>query len=78
MAASQLLAPMPFYTLEHGCTVSFEAIDPNTGAAVTGVTVTLAAIYGVNDAPAETTPDDSQVFYAVLPDEPDDGGGAAA
>ena len=39
---------MPVITLNSGCTVTLEAIDPASGANVTGVTVTLAAFYGLN------------------------------
>lgn len=53
MAGNQLLAPLPWVTLDAGCTVTFEAIDPLTGVAVTGVVVTAATIYATNDA--ETT-----------------------
>lgn len=53
MTAYQLLAPLPFVTLDAGCTVTFEAIDPQTGATVTGVAITAATIYANNDA--ETT-----------------------
>ena len=49
MAAHQLLAPMPAYTLDSGCIITFEAIDPDTGAVVSGVTITNAGVYGVND-----------------------------
>jgi hypothetical protein len=50
---SQLLAPIPIYTLDAGCTITVEAISPTTGAAVTGVTVSNVTIYAdnvVNDA----------------------------
>lgn len=39
MAVHQLLSTLPQIKLERGYTVQFEAIDPNTGLAVTGVTV---------------------------------------
>jgi hypothetical protein len=39
---------MPAITLDSGCTVTLEAIDVSTGANVTGVTVSLVALYGVN------------------------------
>jgi hypothetical protein len=68
MASSQLIAPLPFFTLDAGCTITVEAIDPATGAAVTGVVVSQVAIYGVNDAPTDTPPDDAAVYYAVLPE----------
>lgn len=49
MASFQLISPMPVYTLEAGATVTVEAIDPDTGAAVTGVTVTDFTITAWND-----------------------------
>lgn len=48
MTAYQLIGPLPPLTLDAGCMVTFEAIDPATGAAVTGVTVSSASLYGVN------------------------------
>lgn len=60
MAATPLLAPIPIYTLEAGNTITVEAIDPTTGAAVTGVTVSQVTIYADNAAytasPTERTP----------------------
>lgn len=46
------IAPLPRATLSNGMTIAFEAIDPTTGAAVTGVTVTNVAVYddGGSDA----------------------------
>lgn len=72
MASAQLIGPLPEVTLSSGCTVTFEAIDPNSGATVTGVTVSQAALWGVNlteDAavpPAEALPP----LYVSIPDEP--------
>lgn len=54
MTAHQLLGPMPELTLDAGCTVTWEAIDPASGAAVTGVTITQAAVRAVNFAPTLT------------------------
>jgi hypothetical protein len=50
MTAYQLIGGLPAVTLDAGCTVTFEAIDPDTGAAVTGVAITQAAIYATNVA----------------------------
>lgn len=50
MADSQLLAPLPMLVLEAGHTVTIEAINPTTGAAVTGVTITGGLIYAINTA----------------------------
>jgi hypothetical protein len=44
MAVDQLLSTMPQITLEPQYILQFEAINPSTGAAVTGVTVGNASI----------------------------------
>lgn len=75
MTAHQLLGPLPEVTLNSGCTVTFEAIDPGTGADVSGVVVSLAALYGVNttDDTFAGIPDNvgAQPLYVVVsqPDE---------
>lgn len=46
MATDQLMAPLPQLVLAGGMIVKLEAIDPTTGAAVAGVTVSHIAIYG--------------------------------
>lgn len=38
---------MPTVDLIDGCTIAFEAVDPNTGAAVSGVTVSNGVVYVV-------------------------------
>lgn len=43
------LASLPEVTLDSGCTVTFEALDATTGATVTGVVVSNAALYGINN-----------------------------
>lgn len=44
--ATPYVAPMPPNTaLTNGCTVQFVAIDPVTGDAVSGVTISNASIY---------------------------------
>lgn len=50
---------MPDVTLAFGCTVTFEAISPTTGAAITGVKVSNAALYGLNftDDPVPPLPE---------------------
>lgn len=73
MTAYQLLAPMPELTLDAGCTVTWEAIDPATGAAVTGVAITAASVRAVNYAPnLDTTPpnvDDVLPFFVPIPED---------
>jgi len=52
---AELIAPLPRLTLSPGMTIRLEAIDPDTGAPVTGVVVSNLAIYGtVGGAAAET------------------------
>lgn len=43
---AELLAPLAEATLIGGFQIVFEAIDPNTGATVTGVKVSNVAVYG--------------------------------
>jgi hypothetical protein len=50
----ELLATMAQLTLLPGFVAQFEAIDPATGAAVAGVVVTNAVVYGDQSAPAGT------------------------
>jgi hypothetical protein len=60
MATAQLVASLPPLTLDAGCTITVEAIDATTGAAVSGVTVSQVTIYADNSvyhpAPVERTP----------------------
>jgi hypothetical protein len=63
LTAFQLIGPLPVLTLDHGCTITAEAIDEATGAAVTGV-----AIYGVNFAPdmaGDQSPDATPLFVPI-------------
>ena len=48
MASDTLMAPLPSVVLPPGAQITFEAIDPTTGSAVTGVTVSNIAILGVD------------------------------
>lgn len=52
MASYQLIGPGALVTLDSGCTVTFEAIDPDTGAAVSGVAVSSATLYVTTDTPS--------------------------
>lgn len=45
---ADLIAPMPVLLLYYNCTAVFEAVDPVDGSAVSGVTVSNPALYGVN------------------------------
>lgn len=46
MANNEQVAPMAKTTLISGMTIAFEAIDPSTGLAVSGVKISNAAVYG--------------------------------
>lgn len=77
MATSELIAPLPRLTLSNGMTIAFEAIDPATGLAVSGVKVSQVAIYGETQDAAETTVEpisvalpDSTPLWSPLPVEP--------
>lgn len=48
MTVYTLLAPMPEANLVSGMKLRLEAIDPTTGATVTGVTSSNWAIYGID------------------------------
>jgi hypothetical protein len=50
--ATPYIAPMPPNTaLTNGCTVQFVAIDPVSGDAVSGVTISNASIYVAGSVP---------------------------
>lgn len=72
MSNPLLRGDLPEVTLDAGCTITFEALDPNTGATITGVVVSNAALYGVNvtddtgAGPLEPLPP----IYVSLEDEP--------
>lgn len=72
MAGNQLIAPLPALTLASGCTVTVEAINSTTGAAVTGVTVSQVAFRGVNEATDYDTvppaPEDPLPLFVPIPD----------
>jgi len=63
VADNQLLAPLPFLTLKTGCTVTVEAIDPSSGAAVSGVVVSEVAIYGTVAGPGKTLEESIDEIY---------------
>jgi hypothetical protein len=67
MAGFQLIAPMPALTLDAGCTVTFEAIDPDTGAAISGVEIASATVYAVNFAPDEEGPPPAEELPLFAP-----------
>ena len=45
---AELVASMPVLPLTGDCVVRFEAINPSTGVAVSGVTISQATIYAVD------------------------------
>jgi hypothetical protein len=64
---------MPAYTLDSGCIITFEAIDPDSGAVVSGVTISNAAVYGVNDdqtVPSLTPPPPPLFVPLALSEQP--------
>ena len=62
---AELLSGMPVMPLLPGMRVQFEAIDILTGAAVSGVTVSLAAIYAVDSEDSTVAVGDSGPFMLV-------------
>lgn len=74
MTAHQFIAPLGLWTLDAGCMLIAEAIDPASGANVTGVTVSQFTIYGENVVPDDaTSPGASEALppvYVSLEDEP--------
>lgn len=62
---AELLSGMPVLPLTKSCQVKFEAIDPSTGAAVSGVLISDAVIYATDSAPDEVTVGDSGPFMLV-------------
>jgi hypothetical protein len=66
MASVQLLASLPPLTLDAGCTVTVEAVNPTTGAAITGVTVSAVTIYADN-ATTVPTPVERAPLFALEP-----------
>lgn len=67
---------MPTLTLDSGCSVTVEAIDPSTGATVTGVTVSKVAFYGLNEVPdfgpIDPSADETLPVFVPVPDTEDD------
>lgn len=68
---AELLSTLAEATLSSGMSIVFEAIDPTTGAAVTGVKVSNIGIYG--DTPDDTTspaaPEPTAPLFVPLPQE---------
>lgn len=71
-----MVSPMPSLTLYSGCTLTLEAINSTTGAAVTGVTVTLGTIFAANETtdaaptgPPPTYEDPLPLFVPIPEDE---------
>ena len=65
MTVWTLQAPMAELSLPGGSTVTFEAIDPTTGAAVAGVTVTSFTIFGSQEG-ASTLEDIVPVYTPTI------------
>lgn len=67
MTVRTLTAGTPGLPLLAGYMLKLEAIDPTTGAAVAGVTVSDVAVYGTERASAEVILDDLPPLW--IPDE---------
>jgi hypothetical protein len=63
MAVWTLQAPMAQLSLPGGASITFEAINPSTGAAVAGVNVTSFTIYGYPGDTGETVLPDVLPVY---------------
>lgn len=67
MTVWTLQAGLPEMILAGGTIVRFETLSPTTGAAITGVTITSAAIYGYEEA--DTSVDIVDVVPLYTPEE---------
>lgn len=67
---AELISTMAQVQLTNGCKVSWEAIDPDTGAPVDGVIIRDAVLYGydLTDTPPPATVDQTPLFVP-LPNE---------
>lgn len=73
---AELLSTMAQVPLDVGCRIVFEAIDPDTGAPVTGVVIQNANIYGYNLTPGAGSgqaPADEVPLWLPIPLEGADG-----
>lgn len=68
MASHQLIGTLPAITLDAGCTVTVEAINPTTGATITGVILSAVALYGINDASVPQAFDYESLFTHATDD----------
>lgn len=66
---AELISTMAQVQLTNGCTVSWEAIDPATGAPVDGVIIRDAVLYGydLTDIPPDQAPPVAPL-WVPLPD----------
>ena len=62
----ELISTMAQVPLTYGCTVSWEAIDPTTGATITGVVIRDATLYGY-PLGGSSVPAVSEVAPAFVP-----------
>lgn len=51
--AQPMQSRIPPISLDNGCVVQFEAVDPTTGDPVTGVTVSNVSIYATHIGPGK-------------------------
>lgn len=66
MTVHTLQTALPHIPLKAGMVLQLDAIDPTTGAAVSGVTVTRWAIYGDDDSDYSVVGDDVVPPYTPL------------
>jgi hypothetical protein len=63
---ADLIGPMPVLELANGATVSFEAVDPTSGANVSGVLVSTTAIAGIDRTPADEEEQESTIVNTAV------------
>jgi hypothetical protein len=74
---AELISTMSQIALTNGCVIKFEAIDPTTGAAITGVKIKNPVVYGFNllgteDDTAPKLPDVAPIFVPIETSLPED------
>lgn len=69
MATSQLISTMATPLMVYGCQMVFEAIDPVTGAAVTGVKIINPVVAGINLSSDTGEPPKAQPFQLIPVDD---------
>lgn len=71
---AELISTLAELPLDAGCTITAEAIDPNTGAVVGGVMVSAFAIYAYQPSDADHAEfERATPLWLPLPTEPPSG-----